>query len=107
MVPGRGHAAVLALPTDTLLFVAMAKSWSSTAGRTHSCFHRRDVLRCLYLRTQNTSRTELQVSTSKTMVHFTDHFTNTILTSGSISMFWFFSIRSKYRTESQKYHICL
>lgn len=49
MVPGRGHAAVLALPTDTLLFMAMAKGWSSTAGRTHSRFHRRDVLRCLYL----------------------------------------------------------
>lgn len=49
MVPGRGHAAVLAVPTDTLLFMAMAKSWSSTAGRTHSRFHRRDVLRCLYL----------------------------------------------------------
>lgn len=49
MVPGRGHAALLALPTDTLLFMAMAKSWSSTADRTHSRFHRRDVLCCLYL----------------------------------------------------------
>lgn len=88
MVPGRGHAAVLALPTDTLLFVAMAKDWSSTAGRTHSCFHCRDVLRCLYLRTQNTSRTELQVSSLILLITLL-----TILTSGSISVFWFFSIR--------------
>lgn len=88
MVPGRGHAAIPALPTDTLLLVAMAKDWSSTAGRTHSCFHCRDVLRCLYLRTQNTSRTELQVSSLTILITLL-----TILTSGSISLFWFFSTR--------------